>query len=659
MIPLLAVALLLLPFVLFLLTRRVQSVVNLLLTSLLAVLSSIPAVQTLITGTSFLAALPLVIWSAPVEFTIDPLSAVFILIINFTVFTGAWYAVTNMRMYELRNRAEFAVHFFAFYWLHLSMLLVCMFQHSVLFLQAWEIMSLSSFVLVIFESEKAEVLKAGINYLVQMHVGAMFLLFAFLLSFNASGTFEWSGLGDFFATRENVVPFLLFFIGFGIKAGFVPLHTWLPHAHPAAPTHVSGIMSGVMIKLGIYGILCVIFYLQSDQLVIGIFLLVISAVSGIAGVSSAIVQHDLKKLLAYHSIENIGIIGIGIGLGLIGNATGLYPLALLGYGGALLHVLNHSLFKSLLFYAAGTVYRKTHTRNMEHLGGLIKKMPHTSLLFLVAALAICGLPPFNGFVSEFLIYNGFIQGLLHADFGMKLLFIFAMLALVVIGGLALFCFTKAFGITFLGTPRRIKTEELKESSAGSLVPLYLILGLIVFIGVYPALFAPVLFKTANYFLTVPVALPEASISSITSISGFAALFTGITVLLFLLKKIVTKNKRIETGPTWGCGYTGPGDGVQYTASSFAENYYFGMEKQFEMKTEYEPIPETEIFPKARTWESHTGSATEKKLLGRIISFLLKIFRRLAFVQTGQTQHYIMYMFVLLIALILLTLFRII
>ncbi|MFH0895466.1 MAG: proton-conducting transporter membrane subunit [Bacteroidota bacterium] len=654
-----AVLLILFSFLLFALPRRVQPVFNLILTSALVFLSSYPAVNVLITNHTLIYSIPIIIWSAPLEFIIDPLSAVFILIINFTVFTGACYAITNMRMYENRSRTDFALHFFAFTWLHLSMLLVCLFHHSILFLLAWEIMSLSSFVLVIFESEKSDVLKAGINYLVQMHIGAMFLLIAFLLSYQYSGDYSWNGLSVFFAAQGNIFPFLLFFVGFGIKAGFMPLHTWLPHAHPAAPSHVSAIMSGVMIKLGIYGILRVILHLQSDQLSIGIFILLISVFTGIGGISSAIVQRDLKKLLAYSSIENIGIIGIGIGMGLIGAATGMYPLALLGYGGALLHTLNHSLFKSMLFYTAGTVYRKTHTRNSEHLGGLIKKLPHTAALFLIASLAICGLPAFNGFVSEFLIYNGFLQGLLHASFGMKILFIFCMLALVVIGGLALFCFTKVFGLTFLGTPRKIKTDDLRESSGWSLLPLYLILALIIFVGVYPAFIAPVLFQTAGIFIPAPVALPTGTIGSISSISWFVMLFVGIVILIYILKKIITRNKKTESGPTWGCGYTGPAEGVQYTSSSFSENYYFSMEKQFDMNEEYVPIPSNEIFPEKRSWVSQTGSIAEKKFFGKIIAFFLKIFRKLAFVQTGQTQHYILYMFVLLVALIFLTLFKII
>ena len=209
-----------------------------------------------------------------------------------------------------------------------------------------------------------------------------------------------------------------------------------------------------MIKMGIYGILRVLLHIQANFLEIGIIILIISAISGIAGVGTAIIQHDLKKLLAYHSIENIGIIGIGIGVGMIGIASENNLITMLGFGGGILHVLNHSLFKSLLFYTTGSVYMNTHTRTIDHLGGLIKKMPHTAVLFLVASIAICGLPPLNGFVSEFLIYNSFAESMISLSIGLKILMMFAMLSLAVIGGLAIFCFTKAFGITFLGTENK-------------------------------------------------------------------------------------------------------------------------------------------------------------------------------------------------------------
>lgn len=331
--------------------------------------------------------------------TLDRLSAFFILVINITVLTGFVYSSGYLAPYlKSKSHLSFSIHYFSYLWLWLSMLMVVMVRDGLSFLIVWEIMALSSFFLVIFDAAERTILKAGINYLIQMHAGMFFIMTGFLIVERETGIMSFNALGEYFSSHPNFPLFLIFFAGFAIKAGFIPLHTWLPEA----PSHVSGVMSGVMIKMGIYGIVRVLMAMQSDLLLTGTVILVVSLFSGVMGVMMAIVQHDLKRLLAYHSIENIGIIGTGIGLGMIGLALESPVLAVLGFAGGLLHVLNHSLFKSLLFFNAGSVYRSTHTRNMEQLGGVMKRMPLTALLFLTGSLAICGLPPFNGFISEYL-----------------------------------------------------------------------------------------------------------------------------------------------------------------------------------------------------------------------------------------------------------------
>src|SRR6266850_2346825 len=372
---------------------------------------------------------------------------------------------------------------------HISMLLVCILRDGLAFLITWEMMAVTSFVLVIFESDKKETIRIGINYLIQMHVALIFIMMGFLYSYTKAGAeFSFDGLATYFASFPPFPLFLVFFIGFGIKAGFMPLHSWLPHAHPAAPAHVSGVMSGVIIKMGIYGILRVLTYIHTDLLSIGIFVLVVSLISGLLGVMYAIVQHDVKKLLAYHSIENIGIIGIGIGVGLIGVSKHIPALAVLGFTGGILHVLNHSLFKSLLFYSAGSVHQQTHTLHIEHLGGLIKSMPKTAYLFLLGALAICGLPPFNGFISEFLIFSGLFKGLKAGGLTIDLTILGTFIGLTLIGGLAVFCFTKVFGIVFLGTPRTEAPHHAHEVETSMLIPKIAAGLLIVFIGIVPSAF---------------------------------------------------------------------------------------------------------------------------------------------------------------------------
>ncbi|MGB9702302.1 MAG: proton-conducting transporter membrane subunit [Candidatus Kapaibacteriota bacterium] len=302
-----------------------------------------------------------------ITLTVDYLSSFFILIINFTVVTGLLYAKGYLNPYiQNKTKIELAMHYFNFILLYLSMICVVIIREGFGFLFYWELMSVSTFFLILFESEKKEVKNAAMKFLIQMHIALFFLITAFMISGLSTGEIiGFDSLNSYFKNNSNFPLFLLFFTGFGIKSGFIPLHTWLPYAHPAAPSHISGIMSGVMLKMGIYGILRVVTYLHNDLFPIGLFILAISIFSGIVGVIIAIAQHDIKRLLAYHSIENIGIIGIGIGVGLIGLSTNNFILASFGFAGGLLHILNHSLFKSLLFYSSGSIYQQTHTRNID------------------------------------------------------------------------------------------------------------------------------------------------------------------------------------------------------------------------------------------------------------------------------------------------------
>ena len=400
---------------------------------------------------SFLGTIPI---------SIDGLSSWFILIVNFTSVTGVLYGIGYLKK-QTESASKLTLHWILYMLFHLSMVWVCMLQNGLVFLIAWEIMSLTSLLLIIFDNNNQKTLKAGINYLVQMHISVVLLTVGFIMVYYKIGSFNFDAIGTYFISNNNILLFLLFFIGFGLKAGFIPLHTWLPHAHPAAPSHISGVMSGVIVKLGIYGIFRVITFLKFDYLLIGEIILIISVLTGLYGILNAAVNRDFKKMLAYCTIENIGIIGIGMGVGLIGVGNGNALLYYLGFGGALLHVLNHSLFKSLLFYSAGSVYHQTHTRNMDKLGGLIKDMPKTAVIFLVGAIAIGGIPPFNGFISEFIIYSGLTEGIQTNSISQILVFVLSFAALSIIGGISILTFTKAFGTIFLGNKRegnRFKTK---------------------------------------------------------------------------------------------------------------------------------------------------------------------------------------------------------
>ena len=650
-------------FLLFILPRSIKYLFTLLLTSGMIVLTSYWSYEVFYSAEQVLVIRYNLagLFDFPV-FTIDRLSAFFIVVINITVLTGIIFAKGYLEPYRATKKAlEFSIHYFAYLWLYFSMLLVVTLRDGFAFLIVWELMSLSSFLLVIFDSEDRSTLKTGINYLIQMHIGFGILMVAFLILGKATGEMSFDSLKLYFESQPNIFIFILFFIGFGIKAGFIPLHTWLPEAHPAAPSHVSGVMSGVMIKMGIYGIIRVLLSVQSDLLFIGTLILVVSLVTGILGVMTAIVQHDLKRLLAYHSIENIGIIGIGIGLGMIGKATGNNGLALLGLSGGLLHVLNHSLFKSLLFYGAGSVYQATHTRIIDHLGGLIKNMPYTAIFFLIGSLAICGLPPFNGFISEYLIYVGMLKSLSEASLYHIVTILFSIAGLTLIGGLAIFCFTKAFGIVFLGQARGHAPVKVKEASISMLIPQAFIIVLILAVGLGSPFFVKPIFglMTDGFNLQNDLTLVQSSLSSLQQISLLGGMFVLLLAALLVYRRYHLKTKTVSFGPTWGCGYTAGTSKQQYTATSYADNFAYIADPVLGNKKVFRIIKETDIFPAKRKFLSHNYDIFKRHLIDIPVTSLQNMLKKIAVMQTGQIQHYILYAFVFILIIYLLTLMKVI
>jgi hydrogenase-4 component B len=591
----------------------------------------------------------------------DKLSAFFIIVINFTVVTGFIYSIGYLKPYLIKKHASWIrLHYLALVWLHASMILVPLFRNGFYFLLVWEIMTLSSFILVIFDYEARGTLKAGITYLVQMHVGMLFILGAFVLSSKGSYSISLDNLPAYFLKNSNWPVFLLFFIGFGMKAGFFLLHTWLPDAHPAAPSHVSGIMSGVMIKVGIYGILRVTTFLHDDLITIGASVIIISAITGLFGVMMAILQHDVKKLLAYHSIENIGIIGLGIGLGIYGSGTGNLMVSSAGYAGALLHTLNHSLFKSLLFYSAGSVIGQVHTRNIEKMGGLMKYMPFTAWAFLIGAIAISGLPPFNGFISEFLIYFSLFNGIGHSEFYALLIFFIAMLSLVLIGGMALLCFTKVFSVMFLGQPRSVYPDKPVEVEKIMLTAKLLPLLPIILIGVLPVLvIKPLMNLTGSIFSSTESLATDSVIQPMVFISVCSVSVIILVFAVAMIRKALLRNRVVASGPTWGFGYTATNASQQYTATSFIQEY--ATLTRPIIKTGFSRInfKEEEIFPEKRDFHTHSDDFIRSKLIFRPANWMVNILRRAAVFQTGKLQHYILYALLFLVAIFLLTFLKLI
>ncbi len=628
---------------------NIKPAVHFLFVLLLAAVTTVPAVRALqgespgivLHGVSFFSNIPL---------RIDALSAWFMLIVNLTCITGAFYGIGYMKAYEAR-KPDLTLHWVMFLLFQFSMLWVCMLQHGLAFLIAWELMSIASFLLVLFDHQNKTTLQAALNYLVQTHIGVVLLSVAFIWVYAAEGSFDFQAIGRFFSSRPNHWLFLLFFAGFGIKAGFIPLHSWLPHAHPAAPSHVSGVMSGVIVKLGIYGIIRSAYMLQSDLIWIGECVLALSLMTGIYGILNAAVHRDFKKLLAYCTIENIGVIGIGIGLGLIGAGADLPMLSALGFAGALLHTLNHALFKSLLFYAAGAVYQQAHTRDMEKLGGLAHKMPHTAVFFLAGALAIGGLPPFNGFVSEFLIYKGFLQGipsigLLNATF-----LLLGMAGLALIGGLSMLTFTKSFGTIFLGSPRTLLQHEPAESPLLMRIPQYFILALMLSIGIFPHFYFSAALAAIPSQAADPAALGRIT-SQMAGMGKYALLFSGLITVALLLRNYMVRRRPATRDATWGCGYVAPTARMQYTGKSFSKTLGKLLGFVVTERKQYEELKPEELFPKTRRHSSHYPDFFEEQLIRRLTSRLLSFLNYFQFIQNGRTQMYLLYgvFFVLLVFL---------
>lgn len=583
-----------------------------------------------------------------VNFVIDPLSAFFIAVITIMSITSVIYAKGYLKPYIEKNK-KIGAHMIFMIALIFSMIAVVTCQNALMFLICWEIMSLSSFFLVIFENEKKDVLKAGIKYLVFMHISVLFIIIAFAICAIKSGSLDFSSFSLILKSNQKLanIVFILAFIGFGTKAGFVPFHNWLPDAHPAAPSHVSAVMSGVMIKTGIYGILRMLVLIGLPSKTAGFIVLSLSVLSALYGVLYAITQHDLKRLLAYHSIENIGIIGIGIGTGMLGMAYGNKLVAVLGFAGGILHILNHSIFKELLFLSAGSVYTKAHTRNVELLGGLIKKMPYTAVLFLIGSVAICGLPPFNGFISEFLVYFGMMKGLSIHSFFAFIALIFAIAGLALVGTMAILCFTKAFSIIFLGLPRSEHAQNVSSDTDLSMtLPMCFLALLTLVIGLFPQYVFKLLLKPVSVFIE-PTVIAAQPVSILQTISIVSFAFIAFICILAAIKFL--SGKKIEMHETWGCGFDRPNNHMQYTASSYASPFLSMLKPLF--KKVFDIEKPRKLFPDGAHFSLHIEDIEEAYLLKPLLKFDEWFLTKFEKLQNGNLQTYIKYGLLFLVLII--------
>jgi formate hydrogenlyase subunit 3/multisubunit Na+/H+ antiporter MnhD subunit len=574
-------------------------------------------------------------------FYVDKLSMWFIILLNIVSLTAFWYSKGYLKSYEEKKTAmELSLHYAAYLWLYCSMLGVILFSDTMTFLLFWEMMTGATFVLVIFEGEKRKKLKVAINYLVQMHVCLFVLLTAFSIAGSNSELSGFEAVAEYFSQNRNCPLFVLFFVGFGIKAGFFPLHTWLPEVHPSASGNVSGFMSGAVIKMGIYGLLRTVSYLQNDLFTIALIVLTVSGITGVYGIFKACRQSDLKKLLAYSSIENIGIIGLGIGIGITGDCWNESLLSFTGYAGALLHTFNHSMFKSMLFFSSGTLCKATQTQKMDKMGGAMRTMPYTATFFLTGAIAICALPPLSGFISEFIMYDGLFSlfGYIEATKAFLLLFVILFLALT--GGMSIIAFTKAFGISFLGNSRDAAHTSAGEDKSMT-IPLLLPFVMIFCVSFTPFLFMILISEIVGEIYMVKNIVYYIVKHSLLNVCILSSSFVVWVIFVWMLRKNILSKRPVTHSPTWGCGYTSPTPRLQYTASSFAKNLEKLLIPSKDAETRMEAIAGNDLFPAARKY-GNEQSMFKKRLIDRFLKETNDKFSKLTIFQTGKIQHYVLF-----------------
>ena len=509
------------------------------------------------------------------HFRVDALSAFFLVVANLGGAAASLYGIG----YGRHEKAPLRVlPFFPAYLAGMN--LVVLADDAFSFLIAWEFMSLSSWALVMANHRAPENARAGYIYLVMASFGTLALLLAFGLLAGAGGDYAFAAMrANHPAETTGLIVLLLALLGAGSKAGLVPLHVWLPLAHPAAPSHVSALMSGVMTKIAVYGFIRIVFDLVGEPVWwSSMIVLALAGITTVLGVLYALMQHDLKRLLAYHTVENIGIIFIGIGLAMAFRASNMSWAAALALTAALFHVLNHSIFKSLLFFGAGAVSSATGERNMEHLGGLIHRMPKTAVAFLIGCVAISALPPLNGFVSEWLTFQAILVSPQISQWGPRFMIPAVGALLALSAALAAACFVKAYGVTFLGRPRTSAAETASETDGFSLAAMFALAALCVILGVVPGavveLISPVVERLVGARMPAQSYLPWSSLVPIAESRGS---YNGLIILCFLAASGIATAlciHRFATQATrrsaiWDCGYPDASPATQYTSSSFA------------------------------------------------------------------------------------------
>lgn len=594
---------------------------------------------------------------------LDALGAFFLVLIGVGAVPAAIYGIGYSEAYE-DGRASLRQLGVMFNLFLLSLSLVVMAESVLTFLLFWEGMSLASYFLVISESRAPGVLRAGIWYLGMTHAGLALLMAAFLILMGG-------GEGTFPALRESAAllspaaknaVFALAFLGFGSKAGLVPLHVWLPLAHPSAPSHASALLSGVMIKMGVYGMLRVTLdLLDGGPGWWGVVIMLGGAISALVGILYALMESDLKRLLAYSSVENVGIVFIGIGAGAFFAARGMPEAAALALVAALYHALNHAAFKGLLFMGAGAVLHAAGTRDMNLLGGLIKRMPWTAFCFLIGAIAISGLPPLNGFVGEWLLFQSLLAGIGIEQPALAALVTIAAGMLALTGGLAVAAFVKAFGITFLAIPRSKEAEGAHEAGFAMRAGMGLLVGLCLLLGLAPVAVTPQIGRAIEGLAGMPAEIPAFSLRLSLETAGgqISPTIVGLVLVVVVclvpaLMWLLRINWKRRVGESWGCGQAGQTPRMEYTATAFAEPLRRVFAEIYRPTKELtiDFHPESRYFVQSIEYRSEITPWFERYLYDPGISLLKSLASHIRRLQSGSLHAYLVYVTAVLLILLL-------
>jgi len=591
--------------------------------------------------------LPFTVMGGQPVLAVDALSAFFLVPVFLMGSLGSIYGLGYWpQSHHLRTGGKVSL-----FWglLVAGMALLIISRSGLVFLLGWEVMALSAFFLISTEDNRSACREAGWTYFIATHIGTLTLFALFALWRKATGSYDLvpappatMGIG----IRNGL--FFLALLGFGLKAGMMPLHFWLPTAHANAPSHVSAMLSGVVLKIGVYGLLRMLSLVPNPPAAWGGLILLLASISAILGVVFAIGQHDLKRLLAYHSVENIGIILMGLGLAMLGRSLHRPQWVVLGLAGCLLHVWNHSLFKSLLFFGAGSVLHSVHTRKIDRLGGLARTMPVTAFLFLIGAVAICGLPPLNGFVSELLVYLGLLRGATAQDrAGAAVLLVAPILALV--GALAVACFVKVYGTVFLGNSRSGAAAHAREAPLSMRGPAMVLAGCCVLIGVAPILVAPLLDAGIAAWIPhkYPAPTPISALAPLGTVSLTASWLAAIIIVTSIL--LARCRPALRRVVTWDCGYARPTSRMQYTASSLADTIVGMFRWVLRPRTRLPGV--TGNFPAATEMHSHVDEPVLDRLLVPVGHAAQRWFGWFHRFQQGLTQHYVLYILITVLVML--------